>query len=140
MKLLSLSLFIFFIVQPAFGADKKDAAAAASAAPAEAPKTPLTFCTSEISYKWKRIAPAVPAVDPGAAAKKTKGSPPSPATTPDPEIYGPMESSALSITENGEIESEVKARVEAQLPAALARAMEICVELHQNQGSCLTKK
>jgi hypothetical protein len=134
MKSSLLVLFFLALAQPAFAVDKKEAA---PAAPTEVPKTPLTICTAEVSYKWKRVPPP-PAVDLGVAPKKAKSAPVT--ATPDPEIYGTMESSALSLTESGEIESEVKARIASQLPAGLSKAMDICVDLHQNQGTCLTKK
>lgn len=135
MKAFFALLFAILLIQSANAADKKDAAAAT---PTEIPKEPLTICNVEISYKWKRIPPPPPA-DPVGGAKKGKGAA-APIATPDPEIYGTIESPALSLSESGTIESEVKARVEAQFSGALSQAMNQCVELHQNQGTCLSKK
>lgn len=142
MKASLIILLTIFLTHSAYAVDKKEpAAAGAAAVPTEIPKEPLTICIAEISYKWKRMAPPLPSTDPLGAGKKGKGVYPSPNTqAPDPEIYGPIESPALSLSENGTIESEVRARIEAQFSSALAQAMNQCVELHQNQGSCLSKK
>ena len=144
MKAIFLPFISLFLIQSAYAVDKKEPAAAAGAtAPttAEPVKTPVTICTAEITYKWKRIAPPPPAADPVGAGKKGKGAYPSVSATPlDPEIYGALETPAISLTESGPIESEVKTRVEAGFPEALSRAMTMCIDLHQNQGTCLTKK
>jgi len=144
MKAFFLTLFAVSLVQSAYAVDKKEAAApaaTATAAPAEVPKTAATICNAEVTYKWKRIAPPVLITDPLAAGKKGKGVyPAANPQLPDPDIYGPIESTAVSLGESGPIESEVRARIEAQIPSALTKAMTICSELHQNQGTCLSKK
>jgi len=133
MKIVFLILALLSLVHQAVAVDKKEAAAVA--VPTEAPKTPMTICSAEVSYKWKRIPP--PPVE-SPAGKKGKAAQPAP--TPDPEIYAPIQAPALTMSESGPIESEVKARIEAQFSNALGQAMHICVSLHQNQGSCLSKK
>ncbi len=131
-KIVLLAALSINVYSSAYAADKKDAAAAT---PTEAPKLPNITCTSEFSYKWKRIPPPPPPELAGGKKGKPAALP-----TPDPDLYQPIESPAISIKESGTIEDEVKARVQAAVNDTTIQAMKICVDLHQNLGTCLSKK
>ena len=122
---------LLFLSAPllSFAADKKDAGAAAT----PTPTAPLITCSTEIRYKWKRL-PA-PLKD-GMDAQKGKATHPA----PDPELQQPVESFSSLLKEDGSSEEALKAEIEALLPSAEARAMNECIELHQNLGSCAAKK
>jgi len=133
-RILFYSLFLIFSsAEVSFSADKKDAAAAAPAAPVIAPQS---ICSTELTYKWKRLPPPPPP-EPAAGKKPKAATPQEPL---DPDLCQPIEAPALSLKESGPIEVEVKARLDAQLSEARMHAMNLCIELHQSQGTCLSKK
>jgi len=132
LRFIFITISLLTLHNQAFSVDKKEAVAPQTPA---VTIIPTITCSSELAYKWKRLPPPPLPPDP---TKKVK-----PSGTPeplDPDLYNLIESPAFSLKESGPIEGEVKARLEAQLLEAKIQAMRLCIEIHQSQGTCLSKK
>lgn len=127
-------LSLLLLSAPALAVDKKDAKSAPTetpAAPTEPTASTITSCRQEIRYSWKKIPP--PEAEPVNPRAK-------PAPTPDPELFAPREVTVLTLFEEGPNADEVKAKLAAMSPEALASAREQCHQTHETLGQCSVGK
>lgn len=85
-------------------------------------------CEATVHYSWKKQAPATPP------------APGDKAPAPLQQLKDEQSSKKEYYTtagEQGQVEAEVKARLESKLPALEREALDECRELHQNISRCL---